>query len=72
MNDCQVANIFLTEKLEAKIIDSDLSSFKPHERKGLRTIKTDVFDFGFLLLQVLTGKKAKSLIEEVNSNPNFI
>ncbi|CAN6540605.1 unnamed protein product [Malus baccata var. baccata] len=62
--DVKVANIFLTEKLEAKIIDSDLSSFKPHERKGLRTIKTDVFDFGFLLLQVLTGKKAKSLIEE--------
>ncbi|KAB2618787.1 protein STRUBBELIG-RECEPTOR FAMILY 8-like [Pyrus ussuriensis x Pyrus communis] len=62
--DVKVANIFLTEKLEAKIIDSDLSSFKPHERKGLLTIKTDVFDFGFLLLQVLTGKKAKSLIEE--------
>lgn len=72
MNDCQVANIFLTDKLEAKIIDSDLSSFKPQEQKGLRTIKTDVFDFGFLLLQVLTGKKAKSLIEEVCSNPNFI
>lgn len=63
----QLSNIFLNEKLEAKLLDSNLSNCKPNETKGLQTIKNDVFDFGVVLLQVLTGKKSKSVVEEVCS-----
>ncbi|KAL6274998.1 hypothetical protein ACE6H2_025690 [Prunus campanulata] len=62
--DLKLSNIFLNEKLEAKILDSNLSNCKPNETKGLQTIKYDVFDFGVVLLQVLTGKKSKSVVEE--------
>ncbi|CAB4319207.1 unnamed protein product [Prunus armeniaca] len=62
--DLKLSNIFLNEKLEAKILDSNLSNCKPNETKGLQTIKNDVFDFGVVLLQVLTGKKSKSVVEE--------
>ncbi|XP_034225741.1 protein STRUBBELIG-RECEPTOR FAMILY 8-like [Prunus dulcis] len=62
--DLKLSNIFLNEKLEAKIVDSNLSNCKPNETKGLQTIKNDVFDFGVVLLQVLTGKKSKSVVEE--------
>ncbi|ONH98684.1 hypothetical protein PRUPE_7G261800 [Prunus persica] len=62
--DLKLSNIFLNEKLEAKILDSNFSNCKPNETKGLQTIKNDVFDFGVVLLQVLTGKKSKSVVEE--------
>ncbi|BBH08600.1 STRUBBELIG-receptor family 8 [Prunus dulcis] len=62
--DMGTSNADIDRHCSGQDLDSNLSNCKPNETKGLQTIKNDVFDFGVVLLQVLTGKKSKSVVEE--------
>ena len=63
----QLANILLTEKLEPKISDLILSNYKLKKIETMETTANDVFNFGVVLLQLLTGRKPESLFKEVFS-----
>ena len=63
----QLANILLTEKLEPKISDPMLSNYKLKKTETMETTANDVFNFGVVLLQLLTGRKPESLFKEVFS-----
>ena len=62
----QLANILLTEKLEPKISNPILSNYKLKTER-METTANDVFNFGVVLLQLLTGRKPESLFKEVCS-----
>lgn len=64
----QLANILLTEKLEPKISDRIFSNYKLKKTERMETTANDVFNFGVVVLQLLTGRKPESLVEEVCSN----
>ncbi|KAK7838706.1 protein strubbelig-receptor family 8 [Quercus suber] len=59
--DIKLANILLTEKLEPKISDPILSNYKLKKTERMETTANDVFNFGVVLLQLLTGRKPESL-----------
>ncbi|KAM3714348.1 hypothetical protein ACB098_01G327500 [Castanea mollissima] len=65
--DIKLANILLTEKLEPKISDRILSSYKLKKPERMETTANDVFNFGVVLLQLLTGRKPESLVEEARN-----
>ncbi|KAK9275365.1 hypothetical protein L1049_022629 [Liquidambar formosana] len=62
--DIKLTNILLNEKLEAKLSDSIFSKSKQKGPNGLDTMANDVFNFGVVLLQILTGRKPTSLVNE--------
>ncbi|KAF8400528.1 hypothetical protein HHK36_013827 [Tetracentron sinense] len=55
--DIKLTNILLNERLEAKISDSVLWNHKSKKMNELGTMANDVFNFGVVLLQLLTGRK---------------
>ncbi|XP_038699710.1 probable receptor-like protein kinase At1g80640 [Tripterygium wilfordii] len=59
----QLTNILLNENLEAKISLSALSIHNVKERNESETTAKDVFDFGVVLLQLLTGRRPDSLVD---------
>ncbi|XP_061951915.1 probable serine/threonine-protein kinase PBL8 [Populus nigra] len=61
--DMKLTKILLNEKLEAKISDFNLSRYKSKEKTGQEKIANDVFNFGILLLQIMTGRKSASIAE---------
>uniref|UniRef100_A0A3N7G783 Protein kinase domain-containing protein n=1 Tax=Populus trichocarpa TaxID=3694 RepID=A0A3N7G783_POPTR len=61
--DMKLTKILLNEKLEAKISDFNLSRYKSKEKTGQEKIANDVFNFGILLLQIMTGRKSTSIAE---------
>ncbi|KAM4125638.1 hypothetical protein ACB094_01G325000 [Castanea mollissima] len=65
--DIKLANILLTEKLEPKISDRILSSYELKKPERMETTANDVFNFGVVLLQLLTGRKPESLVEEARN-----
>uniref|UniRef100_A0A7N2R064 Protein kinase domain-containing protein n=1 Tax=Quercus lobata TaxID=97700 RepID=A0A7N2R064_QUELO len=65
--DIMLANILLTEKLEPKISDPILSNYKLKKTETMETTANDVFNFGVVLLQLLTGRKPESLVKEARN-----
>lgn len=63
----QLTKILLNEKLEAKLLDTVLSKRKAKETNRSKSMANDVFGFGVVLLQILSGRKAKSLVDEVSA-----
>ncbi|KAG5225925.1 LRR receptor serine/threonine-protein kinase [Salix suchowensis] len=55
--DIKLTKILLNEKLGAKISDFNLSHYKSEEKTGQEKIANDVFNFGIVLLQIMTGRK---------------
>ncbi|CAK7338214.1 unnamed protein product [Dovyalis caffra] len=61
--DIKLTKILLNEKLEAKISDFNLSIYKSKEKIEREKIANDVFNFGIVLLQIITGRKSTSIVE---------
>ncbi|KAL9339537.1 hypothetical protein Peur_068552 [Populus x canadensis] len=62
--DVKLTKILPNEKLEAKISDFNLSRYKSKENTGQEKIANDVFNFGIVLLQIMTGRKYSTSIAE--------
>ncbi|KAJ6958236.1 hypothetical protein NC653_040013 [Populus alba x Populus x berolinensis] len=62
--DIELTKILLDEKLEAKISDFNLSRYKSKENTGQEKIANYVFNFGILLLQIMTVRKSTSIAHE--------
>ncbi|KAG2665102.1 hypothetical protein I3760_16G114200 [Carya illinoinensis] len=62
--DIKLTNILLNEKVEPKISDPILSNSKLQKTDHSSGTSDDVLKYGVLLLQLLTGRKSKSLVEE--------
>uniref|UniRef100_A0A7N2L2B3 Protein kinase domain-containing protein n=1 Tax=Quercus lobata TaxID=97700 RepID=A0A7N2L2B3_QUELO len=65
--DIKLANILLTEKLEPKISDPMLSNYKLKKIERMETTANNVFNFGVVLLQLLTGRKPESLVKDARN-----
>ncbi|KAF9662755.1 hypothetical protein SADUNF_Sadunf18G0087200 [Salix dunnii] len=61
--DIKLTKILLNEKTEAKNSDFNLSHYKSKEKTGQEKIVNDVFDFGIVLLQIMTGRRSTSIAE---------
>ncbi|KAK4480111.1 hypothetical protein RD792_013168 [Penstemon davidsonii] len=59
--DVKAGNIFLDEDFEAFIGGFGLAKLMDHEDTHVNTVKTDVYGYGFMLLDLITGLRAFDL-----------